>query len=36
MGMKNPDQKLGRAAVIVVGLFIIACIVLLILAFVVN
>ncbi len=36
MGMKHPDQKLGRAAVIVVGLFIITCIVLLILAFLIN
>ena len=36
MVMKHPDQKLGRTAVIVVGLFVIACIVLLIVAFAVN
>ena len=36
MTMNHPDQKLGKMAVIVAGLFIAACIVLLILAFVLN
>ncbi|MCH2152383.1 MAG: hypothetical protein MK089_03485 [Phycisphaerales bacterium] len=36
MTMNHPDQKLGKMAIIVAGLFIVACIVLLVLAFVLN
>ena len=36
MPMKNPDRRLGKAALVVGVLFILACIVLLILAFVLN
>jgi hypothetical protein len=36
MNMKHPDQKLGKAAVTVGILFVVACIVLLVLAFVLN
>ena len=36
MSMKHPDQKLGRVAIVVGGLFILICVVLLILAVTVN
>ena len=36
MSMKHPDQKLGRTALIVGGLFVAACGVLVIVAMVVN
>ena len=36
MVMNHPDRKLGKMAIIVAGLFIAACIVMLVLAFTLN